>query len=112
MAGLRVRPIMATSRQIFVQTAAEGLGILPCMNEFRIDDIARRLFESVPPALRSTGQDLEANFRVVLRSSLAKLDLGTRDEFDAQLKVLEGARARLAALEERVKTLEDGGRPG
>jgi ubiquinone biosynthesis accessory factor UbiK len=83
------------------------------MNEFRIDDIARRLFESVPPALRSVGQDLEANFRVVLRSSLAKLDLVTRDEFDAQLKVLERARARLAALEERVKALEaQGPRPG
>ena len=76
------------------------------MNEFRIDDIARRLLESVPPALRSVGEDLEANFRVVLRSSLARLDLVTRDEFDAQLKVLERARARLVALEERVKALE------
>ncbi len=83
------------------------------MNEFRIDDIARRLFESVPPALRSVGEDLETNFRVVLRSSLARLDLVTRDEFDAQLKVLERARARLVALEERVKALEaQGSRSG
>lgn len=83
------------------------------MNEFRIDDIARRLLESVPPALRSVGEDLEANFRVVLRSSLARLDLVTRDEFDAQLKVLERARARLVALEERVKALEaKGGQSG
>ena len=86
---------------------------LHAMNEFRIDDIARRLFEAVPPALRSMGQDLEGNFRAVLRSSLARLDLVTRDEFDAQLKVLERARGRLAVLEERVKALEaQGHRPG
>lgn len=83
------------------------------MNTFRVDDLARRLFESVPPALRSVGQDLESNFRVVLRSSLGKLDLVTRDEFDAQLKVLERVRGRLEALERRVKELESrSGRPG
>lgn len=78
------------------------------MNTFRIDDLARRLFESVPPALRSVQQDLESNFRAVLRSSLSKLDLVTRDEFDVQMKVLERTRARLEALEERVKALEAG----
>lgn len=73
---------------------------------FRIDEIARRLLESVPPALRSVQEDLESNFRAVLRSSLAKLDLVTRDEFDAQTKVLERTRARLEALEERLKRYE------
>ena len=76
------------------------------MTPFRIDEIARRLFESVPPAVRSVSQDLESNFRAVLRSSLAKLDLVTRDEFDAQMKVLERTRARLEALEERMKAFE------
>jgi ubiquinone biosynthesis accessory factor UbiK len=85
--------------------AAAGI-LAPLMNTFRIDDLARRLFESVPPALRSVQQDLEGNFRAVLRSSLSKLDLVTRDEFDVQMKVLERTRARLEALEERVKALE------
>src|SRR5581483_7174308 len=66
------------------------------MDNFRIDEIARRLFESVPPALRTMQKDLETNFRAVLRSSLGKLDLVTRDEFDTQTRVLE---ARLQALE-------------
>lgn len=84
------------------------------MTPFRVDDIARRLFESVPPAVRSVQQDLEANFRAVLRSSLARLDLVTRDEFDAQTKVLERTRARLDALEERLRQHESqaGGAPG
>jgi ubiquinone biosynthesis accessory factor UbiK len=76
------------------------------MTPFRIDDLARRLFESVPPAVRSVSQDLESNFRSVLRSSLARLDLVTRDEFDVQMKVLERTRAKLEALEERLKLLE------
>ena len=83
------------------------------MEQFRIDEIARRLFESVPPALRSMQQDLETNFRAVLRSSLSKLDLVTRDEFDTQLKVLERTRAKLEALEQKVAELESraAGRP-
>jgi ubiquinone biosynthesis accessory factor UbiK len=81
------------------------------MEPFRIDEIARRLFESVPPAMRTMQRDLEANFRAVLRSSLGKLDLVTRDEFDAQVKVLERTRARLEALEEKLKELEAGEKP-
>jgi BMFP domain-containing protein YqiC len=76
------------------------------MEPFRIDEIARRLLESVPPAFRSVQQDLEANFRSVLRASLGKLDLVTRDEFDAQLKVLERTRSKLEALEKKVEELE------
>jgi hypothetical protein len=78
------------------------------MDSFRIDEIARRLLERVPPALRSMQQDLEANFRAVLRERLSKLDLVSRDEFDAQARVLERTRAQLEALEARLATLEGG----
>jgi len=54
------------------------------MNTTRIEEIVRRLVESVPPGVRAVQQDLESNFRAVLRASLTKLDLVSRDEFDAQ----------------------------
>ena len=76
------------------------------METFRIDEIARRLMDNLPPALRATQRDLESNFRAVLRASLGKLDLVTRDEFDVQSRVLERTRARLEALEARVKAME------
>ena len=76
------------------------------MDNFRIDEIARRLLDSVPPALRTMQKDLETNFRAVLRSSLGKLELVTRDEFDTQTRVLERTRARLAELEARLQALE------
>ena len=76
----------------------------------RIDEIARRLMESVPPGLRAVRQDLEANFRAVLRASLSKLDLVSRDEFDAQMRVLERTRARLEELERKVAQMEAAGK--
>jgi BMFP domain-containing protein YqiC len=76
------------------------------MEPFRIDEIARRLLDSVPPAFRSMQQDLEANFRSVLRTSLGKLDVVTREEFDTQMKVLERTRSKLEALEQKVAALE------
>ena len=75
-------------------------------NNFRIDEIAKRLLEKVPPGFRTVQQDLESNFRAVLRSSLGKLDLVSRDEFDTQTKVLERTRARLEQLEAQVRELE------
>jgi hypothetical protein len=76
------------------------------VDPLRIDEIARRLFAKVPEAARHIQADLEENFRAVLRSSLGRLDLVSRDEFDVQTKVLERTRARLEALEARVQALE------
>ena len=78
------------------------------MDTPRIDEIARRLLESVPPGLRAMQKDLENNFRAVLRASLTRLDLVSRDEFDAQMRVLERTRARLEELERRVAEMEMG----
>ena len=51
-------------------------------------------------------EDLENNFRAVLRSSLSKLDLVTREEFEVQEAVLAKTRDKLEALEARLKELE------
>ena len=81
------------------------------MDTYRIDDLARRLFERVPKAARSMQADLESTYRAELRERLSKLDLVSRDEFDAQARVLERTRARLEALEARLATLEGGTPP-
>ena len=77
------------------------------MNNESIDNLASRLAEAVPEGLKSVRNDLEQNFRGVLRSSLSKLDLVTREEFEVQEAVLEKTRAKLEALEK--KLFEDGG---
>lgn len=71
-----------------------------------IDELARRLADAVPQSLRSVKDDLEKNFRSVLRSGLGKLDLVTREEFEVQEAVLARTREKLEALEERLKSME------
>jgi BMFP domain-containing protein YqiC len=74
-----------------------------------IDDLARRLAGSVPESVMALRRDLEQNFKGVLQSQLAKLDLVTREEFDVQASVLKRTREKLAALEQRLAQLEGQG---
>ncbi len=76
------------------------------MEALSVNEIAKQLIASLPAAVRGAQVDLENNFRAVLRSTLGKMDLVTRDEFDVQTKVLERTRTRLAALEARLAQLE------
>jgi BMFP domain-containing protein YqiC len=71
-----------------------------------IDDLARRLAGSVPESVSALRRDLEQNFKGVLQSQLARMDLVTREEFDVQAAVLKRTREKLAALEQRLADLE------
>ena len=75
-------------------------------NSTTLDDLARRLADSVPEPLRRVARDLEGNFKAVLQSQLAKLDLVTRQDFDVQSAILERTRAQLKAMEARLADLE------
>lgn len=73
-----------------------------------IDDLARRLAAAVPAGLIAMRRDLEDNFKAVLQSGLARLDLVSRQEFDVQAAVLRRTREKLDALEARLAALEGG----
>ena len=73
---------MANLRLVFFP----GVGYHIAMNEESVDDIASKLAEAVPEGLRAVRDDLEQNFRSVLRSSLNKLAA-----LEAKLKELEQA---------------------
>ncbi|SCZ66994.1 ubiquinone biosynthesis accessory factor UbiK [Thiohalomonas denitrificans] len=72
-----------------------------------IDDLAQRLTQALPQGARDLQNDLEKNFRAVLQSSFAKLDLVTREEFEVQTQVLARTRSKLEALEKRVAEMEN-----
>ena len=76
-----------------------------------IDDLARRLSSLVPPGLRGEAtqdlrDELQQNFKAVLQSGLAKLDLVTREEFEVQRAVLLRTREKLEQLQRAVAELE------
>jgi hypothetical protein len=76
------------------------------MNSSGLDELARRLAESVPESVRAFGRDLEGNFKAVLQAQLSKLDLVNRQEFDVQAAILERTQAKLTAMEARLKEIE------
>ncbi len=76
------------------------------MTKDSIDNLARKLAESVPEGLRSMREDLETNFQGVLRSGISKLDLVTREEFEVQEAVLARTREKLERLEEKLEEIE------
>lgn len=72
-----------------------------------LDELARKLADSVPGNLKSVGEDVERNFKSLLQSALARMDLVTREEFDVQMAVLARSREKLEALEARLAALEE-----
>ena len=77
------------------------------MTDKSIEDLARNLAESLPESLRAVRDDLESNFRSVLKAGLARLDLVTREEFEVQESILARTREKLEALEKRLAELEE-----
>ena len=71
-----------------------------------IDDLVKQIFSSFPQGLKHVRADIESNVRAGLASGLRKLDLVTREEFEAQQAVLEHTRERLHALEKTLAELE------
>ena len=76
------------------------------MNKDSIDKLARRLAASLPQGLRAMREDVEDNFRAVLKSSLARMDLVTREEFEVQEAVLARTRQKLDDIEKRLADFE------
>ncbi len=67
------------------------------------DDLAAKLSEF---AASSPAKDLEKNAKAMLAGVFSRLDLVTREEFEIQQQVLARSREKLAAMEERLASLE------
>jgi BMFP domain-containing protein YqiC len=80
------------------------------------NDVFNDLQSRVSEMLKnSPARDVERNVRAMMSQGFSKLDLVTREEFDAQTQVLVRTRQRLEELERRVAELEQklpaGGQP-
>lgn len=70
-----------------------------------IDELTRKLGESLPPGLVQKKEELENQFRAVLTAGFERMNLVSREEFDRKCEVLEETRARLEDLEQRLERL-------
>lgn len=71
-----------------------------------IEELTGRLGTLLPPGASQLKTDFENNARAVLQSTLGKMDLVTREEFEIQQRVLQKTRSKLQALEQRLEAFE------
>ncbi len=71
-----------------------------------LDELSRKLADSVPADLKNLGADIEKNMRAVLQNTLARMQIVNREEFEVQQAVLQRTREKLEHLEKLVAELE------
>ena len=71
-----------------------------------IEQLTAGIASALPSGADQTQADLARNVRAAVSSILARMDLVTREEFDAQTAVLARTREKLEAMEKQVALLE------
>ena len=71
-----------------------------------LDELARRISSLIPGDVKHMQDDIENNIRSLLQSSLSKMNLVTREEFDVQSAVLQRTREKLEQLEKQLEQMK------
>lgn len=71
----------------------------------QFEELAKKLYASLPANVQMLETDIKQQFKEILQSAFAHLDLVTREEFDVQVKVLARSREKIDALEKSVELL-------
>jgi len=76
------------------------------INPALIAKIGQQIASLMPEQAKATQQEVERSMHAILQGAFAKLDLVTRDEFDAQTAVLHRTREKVEQLEGLLAQLE------
>ena len=71
-----------------------------------IDKLIQQVVENLPSKVGPFGDELQNYLQQALTSSLKKMDIVTRHEFDVQAAVLQRTRAKVDEMEKIIKDLE------
>ena len=75
------------------------------MNPKSINDVVKKVIDSLPEGVKKLPEDMKKNIQAAVAATLDKLDIVTREEFDAQQKVLQKTRQKLEQLEAEINKL-------
>lgn len=70
-----------------------------------IESLAKRISVLSPVDVKPVQQDIESSIRSLLQSTLARMNLVSREEFDVQTAVLQRNREKLEQLEKEIEKL-------
>ncbi len=71
-------------------------------NTEQLDGLIKQLCQSLPSGLQQVEKDIHGTFKAILQAAFAELDLVSREEFDAQVKVLTRTREKVEALQKQL----------
>lgn len=71
-----------------------------------INEFVSDVLDALPDGLKNMPKDIQDNLRIAMKSTFEKMDLVTREEFDAQTKVLQRTREKLEAIEKKLDAME------
>ena len=75
------------------------------MNE-SLEELTKRISSLIPGDVKHMQDDIENNVRSLLQTTLSKMNLVTREEFDIQSSVLLRTREKLEQLEKQLEQLK------
>ena len=76
------------------------------MNE-SLEQLSKRISSLIPGDIKHMQDDIENNIHSLLQSSLTKMNLVTREEFDVQSAVIQRTREKLEQLKKQVEQLQE-----
>jgi len=71
-----------------------------------IDDLVSKISDVVPPGIKEIEMEVKKQIKAIIESSIAKMDLVSREEFDIQVKVLAKTREKIDKLERQLLEME------
>ena len=72
-----------------------------------IDKLINSVISDLPEKMGNLSDEVQENLRQALASSLKKMDLVSRHEFDIQTAVLQRTRKKVDEMEKIIKQLEE-----
>jgi len=71
-----------------------------------LEELTKRISSLIPGDVKHMQDDIENNVRSLLQTTLSKMNLVTREEFDVQSAVLLRTREKLEQLEKQLEQLK------
>lgn len=71
-----------------------------------LEELTKRISSLIPGDVKHMQEDIENNVRSLLQTTLSKMNLVTREEFDVQSAVLQRTREKLEQLEKEFDRLK------
>lgn len=71
----------------------------------QLENLAKKLYEVLPSSVQQLESEIQQQFKDILTSTFAQMNIITREEFDVQTHVLARTREKVEALQKSVDEL-------